>query len=390
MFQATKIRLYPNNKQIQALAQSFGCARWFWNNSLVQTQTTYKETGKGLGQFALNKRLPELKKEFDWLSVAHSQVLQSVSLNLSRSFVNFFEKRAKYPKFKSKHDRQSIQYPQGVKVVDGCKLYLPKIGHVKAVVHRELIGAMKTVTVSKDADGKYYASILIDNALQIPERNYEGKVLGIDVGLTDFAVTSDGSKFESERFFRKSEKNLKKKQQSLSRKMKGSANKNKARILVAKVHSRIARQRNDYLHKLSTRLVSENQVIAVEDLNVKGMMANRKLAKSIGDAGWGMFTAMLRYKTERIGKGYIEVNRYFPSSKTCNVCFQQNQSMSLKVRAWTCKCGASHDRDINAAQNIRDEAKRMMAAGLVATACGGNVRPKLGRKSSVAAIAVEA
>jgi putative transposase len=391
MFQATKVRIYPTPAQQVKLAQAFGCARWFWNNSLAKTQEVYKATGKGLGQFALNARLPVLKTEFEWLTATHSQVLQSVSLNLSRSFVNFFERRARYPKFKSKHSRQTIQYPQGVKVVDGCKLYLPKLGHVKAVIHRELVGVMKTVTVSRDVSGQYYASILLDDGIEQPSVSHDGKFIGIDVGLESFAVTSDGSKFDSKRFFRKSERNLKRKQQSLSRKTKGSNRRNKARLQVAKVHAKVASQRKDYLHKLSRRIVDENQVIAVEDLNVKGMMANRCLAKSIGDAGWGMFTEMLKYKAARVGKGYIEVNRFFPSSKTCSCCMHAQQSMPLQARAWTCdSCGTKHDRDVNAAINIRNEAQRMLAAGLVATASRSNVSPKRGRKSSVAAVACEA
>jgi putative transposase len=391
MFQTTKIRIYPNAQQQQKLAQAFGCARWFWNNSLAKTQETYKETGKGLGQFALNARLPELKKEFEWLTQAHSQVLQSVGLHMSRAFVNFFEKRAKYPKFKSKHGKQSIQYPQGVKIVDGCKIYLPKIGHVKAVLHRELVGTMKTVTVSKDASGHYYAAILMDDGLEVPAPSYDGKFIGVDVGLETFAVTSDGSKFDTKRFFRKAEKNLKRKQQKLARKQKGSANRNKARVLVAKVHAKVANQRKDYLHKLSRRIVDENQVIAVENLNVSGLLKNHSLAKSISDAGWGMFTGFIKYKAQKEGKGYIEVNRWFPSSKLCSGCLTKAPSMPLKVRGWTCAaCGEMHDRDVNAAINIRNEAKRMLAAGLVVTACGGDVRPKRGRKSSVAAIACEA
>jgi putative transposase len=391
MFQATKARLYPAPAQQEKLAQAFGCARWFWNNSLAKTQAVYQDTGKGLGQFALNARLPGLKTEFEWLSDTHSQVLQSVSLNLSRSFVNFFERRARYPKFKSKHRRQTIQYPQGVKVVDGCKLYLPKIGHVKAVIHRELAGVMKTVTVSRDVSGDYYASILMEDGIEQPAVSHDGKIIGIDVGLESFAVTSDGSKFDTKKFFRKAERNLKRKQQNLSRKVKGSKRRNKARVQVARVHARVANQRKDYLHKLSRRIVDENQVIAVEDLFVKGMMANHCLAKSIGDAGWGMFTGMLKYKAARAGKGYIEVNRFFPSSKTCSCCLHAQASMSLQVRTWTCdSCGTRHDRDVNVAINIRNEAQRMLAAGLVATASGGHVSPKRGRKSSVAAVAREA
>ncbi len=390
MITATKIRIYPDDKQVEKLAKSFGCARWFWNNSLAETQKLYHETGKGLGQFALNSRLPILKKEFEWLAEPHSQVLQSVSLNLSRSFINFFEKRAAYPSFKSKHGKQSIQYPQGVKIVEGRKLFLPKIGHVKAKVHREIVGTIKTVTISKTPTGKYFAAILAENELIQPEVSYEGKILGVDVGLTHLAITSDGSKFDNPRHIAKAAKNLRRKQQKLSHKVKGSNTRNKARLLVAKAHERIANTRKDNLHKLSKRLVDENQVIAVEDLHVKGMMKNHCLAKAISDVGWSMFTTMLKYKAERAGKGYIEVNRFFPSSKACSCCGIVVKSLPLTVRSWTCQsCGTLHDRDVNAAKNIALEAQRLIAAGIAGTANRGNVRNKSGRKSSVCSVAVE-
>jgi putative transposase len=387
MLTATKIRIYPNAVQAEKLAKAFGSARWYWNNSLAETQKVYQETGKGLGQYQLNARLPQLTSEIAWLGETHSQVLQSVSLHLSRAFVNFFERRAKYPQFKNKHRKQSIQYPQGVKVVDDCKVFLPKIGHLNAVVHRELAGVIKTVTVSKDPSGKYFASILTENGVNAPVASLNGKILGIDVGLTDLAVTSDGSKFANPKHVDRAQRNLKRKQQHLSRKIKGSNSRNKARLLVAKAHERVAHARKDYLHKLSTRLVHENQVIAVEDLHVKGLMKNHNLARAIGDAGWGAFTHMLKYKTARAGKGYIEVNRFFASSKTCACCLHAQASMPLAIRMWTCdQCGVKHDRDINAAINIRNEAQRMITAGIVVTANGGAVSRHAGRKSSIAPV----
>ena len=390
MLIATKIRLHPTVKQEESLAKAFGCARWYWNNSLAETQKVYKETGKGLGQFALNSRLPELKKEHEWLAETHSQVLQSVSLNMSRAFVNFFERRAKYPNFKSKHGKQSIQYPQGVKIVEGCKIFLPKLGHVKAVVHREIVGTIKTVTVSRNQAGRYFASILTENGVSAPAASFDGKIIGIDVGLTHLAVTSDGSKFDNPRHLAKAAANLKRKQQKLSRKVKGSNTRNKARILVAKAHEHTANARKDWLHKLSRRLVDENQVIAVEDLHVKGMMKNHCLSKAIGDVGWGMFTNFLEYKAARAGKGFIKVNRFFPSSKSCSCCMHVQASMPLNIRSWRCdKCGILHDRDINAAQNIRLEAQRMIAAGIAGTANRGTVSRGRGRKSSIHAGAVE-
>ena len=383
MLAATKIRIYPTPAQEEKLAKAFGCARWFWNNSLAETQKVYQSTGKGLGQYALNARLLPLKAEFEWLAETHSQVLQSVSLNLSRSFVNFFERRAAYPNFKSKHNKQTIQYPQGVKIVDGCKVFLPKLGHVKAVVHRKIIGQIKTVTISRTTTGKYFAALLCDDDIAAPEVSLDGKIVGIDVGLTHLVVTSDGSKFDNPKHLARASKNLK-------RKVKGSNTRNKARLLVAKAHEKTANARKDWLHKLSNRLVNENQVIAVEDLHVKGMMRNHCLAKSIGDAGWGMFSTFLKYKAARAGKGYIEVNRYFPSSKLCSKCGHKQAKMPLHIRAWRCdSCGTFHDRDVNAAENIRNEAQRLIAAGIAGTANLGIVSRKRGRKSSVSADAVE-
>jgi putative transposase len=390
MIAATKIRIYPDAKQTEKLAKAFGCARWLWNNSLNESQKTYQETGKGLGHFSLNNRLPVLKQTVDWLGETHSQVLQSVCLNLSRAFVNFFERRAAYPTFKSKHSKQSIQYPQGVKIVEGRKLFLPKIGHVKAVVHRDIVGTIKTVTISKTLTGKYFAAILTENGLDAPAISFDGKIVGIDVGLTHLAITSDGSKFDNPKHVAKAQKNLKRKQQKLSRKVKGSNTRNKARILVAKAHEKVANARKDYLHKLSRRLVNESQVIAVEDLHVKGMMRNHCLAKAISDAGWGSLTTMLKYKAEQAGKGYIEVNRFFPSSKACSCCLHIQSSMPLNIRSWRCdKCGSLHDRDINAAKNIRNEAQRMIAAGIAGTANRGTVSQVKGRKSSVLARAID-
>jgi putative transposase len=333
--------------------------------------------------------LPELKQEFPWLAECYSQVLQSVSLNLSQAFINFFEGRTKYPNFKSKHGKQSIQYPQHVKLLDGV-IKLPKIGEVKAKIHRVFDGKLKTVTISMSKTGRYHASLLFDDGLPEPEISSQGKAIGIDVGLTHFAITSDGSKFDNPKPLRKREKNLKRKQRKLSRKQKGSKRRDKARRIVARVHERIANTRKDFQHKLSRKLVNENQVIVVENLAVKNMVKNHKLAKAISDCGWSEFTRQLKYKTEKDGKTYLEIGRFFPSSKTCHVCLSQVDSLPLDIRSWECQnCKTKHDRDINAAINIRDEGLRILALGTSATAQGGDVRPKRGRKSSVEAVAVE-
>lgn len=383
MKHAVKVRIYPNDEQIEALSKAFGCARWFWNNSLAETNRLYEETGKGLSQQGMNDRLPALKKEFEWLAEPYSQVLQSVSLNLSRAFINFFEGRAKFPNFKSKHGKQSIQYPQNVKITDeGLKL--PKIGIVPAKIHRTFDGKLKTVTVSLTPSGKYFASLLFDDEQPGVEKSIDGKAVGIDLGLTHFAITSDGSKFDNPRVLKKHSRNLKRKQQKLSRKQKDSNRRKKARRLVARVHERIANTRKDFLHKLSRKLVNENQVIVAGNLAVKNMVKNHNLAKAISDASWSEFTRMLSYKAGNEGKTYLEVDRFFPSSKTCSVCLNRIGDLPLDIRSWQCQnCGTKHDRDVNAAINIRDEGLRILALGTSASANGGKVSPKVGRKKSV-------
>lgn len=373
MYQAYKFRIYPTAEQQTYFAGAFGCCRWFWNYSLNLCQQTYKDTGKGLSRSAIQGLLPNLKKEYPWLTNAYSQSLQVVALNLSTAYKNFFDKRGGFPSFKSKYGRQSISYPQNVKVGDTF-IKLPIIGEVHCVIHRTLDGIVKTLTISKNTDGKYYASILVDDGLEKPESNASGKAIGLDVGLIDFAVTSDGSKYTNPKHLKKHSRNLKRKQQKLSRKQKGSNTRYKAKRLVARVHSRIKRVRVDFLHKLSRKIVNENQVIAVENLNVKGMVRNHCLAKAISDAGWGMFGTMLKYKAQKLGKLYIEIDRFFPSSKTCNNCLHKVSEMPLNVRHWDChKCHSRNDRDINAAKNIRDEALRFLALGTSAAASGGNV-----------------
>lgn len=373
MLNATRIRLYPSDQQAKALAVQFGCARWVWNNALATTGALYRETGKGLNYHAMAIRLPKLKQEFEWLGDADSQALQQSLQCLARAFENFFAKRGRYPRFKSKHGRQSIQYPQRVKI-EGSLIYLPKVGWTKCVVHREIVGRFKTVTVSRNACGQFHAAILTDDDAAMPAVSTAGKAIGIDVGLTHLAVTSDGSKFDNPRHLRKAERNLKRKQQSLSRKKKGSNSRNKARQLVARAHERIACARKDHLHKLSRRIVNENQVIAVETLNVKGMLKNHTLARAVSDVGWNMLTNFLEYKAARAGKAFVKCDRWYPSSKACSACGAICETMPLDVRSWTCAhCGAHHDRDVNAAKNIRAEGLRTLAGGMPAAASGGRV-----------------
>lgn len=245
MLQVVKVRLYPNSQQRITLSQSFGNCRWLWNHFLNLMNQTYKDTGKGLSGYAVKKQIPQLKKEHEWLKLTYSQCLQQVCLNLGVAFNNFFERRANYPRFKSKHGLQSIQYPQNVKKI-GNYLKLPKIGEVKAVFHRPINGTLKTVTISKNKSDQYFAAILFEDDLDQPDPNPKGKAIGIDLGLKHFAITSDGNKFDHPGWLNKHEKNLKVKQKRLSRREKESSNRNKARKIVARVHNKIANCRSDF------------------------------------------------------------------------------------------------------------------------------------------------
>ncbi len=378
--QAVKVRLYPTNSQKITLSRHFGSARWWWNYALNKCIETYKKTGKGLTRSAMNSMLPRLKKqeETEWLKECYSQVLQSVSLNLSRAYLNFFAGRAKYPRFKSKFQKQSIQYPQQVKQIESSLKFPGKLGIVKAKIHRRLDGEIKTVTVSMTTSGKYYASVLLEIEEDAPQNvsvlkdlhsnecspNHQGKIIGIDLGISDFAIIHDGgktSKYDNPRHLSKHEKNLKRKQQKLARKEKGSNRRNKARLLAAKVYERISNVRQDFLHKLSRKIVDNNQVVVVENLNVKGMVRNHKLAKAISDCSWGKFVNFLDYKLTQSGKLLIEIDRFFPSSKTCSNCHYEIDKLPLNVRNWVCpSCKSHHDRDENAAINIRAEGIRIM------------------------------
>ena len=267
---AQKIRIYPDLEQQQKLAQAMGCCRWWWNQALNTCNQTYKETGKGISRSGLNALLPKRKEEYEWLKTGvYSQSLQQTTLNLSRAFINFFEKRARYPRFKSKHRKQSVGFPQSVKVIDD-EIKLPKVGLVKAVFERRYEGKIKTVTVTKNSDGRYFASITYEVEACFISGNGD-KILGIDLGIKDFAIVHDGkktSKYANPRHIKKHEKNLARKQKKLARKKLGSRTRQKAKKLVAKVHARISNSRQDFLHKLSRKLTNESKVIVVENLNV--------------------------------------------------------------------------------------------------------------------------
>jgi putative transposase len=394
VLKAVKVRIYPSEAQQVHLAQAFGCVRWVWNQSLATMTATYQETGKGVTAMTMKKSIPLWKAEFDWLSECYSQCLQQSVLNLGVAFGNFFDGRAMYPTFKNRQGKQSIQYPQNVKVLSDCEIKFPgKLGTVTAKVHRDIEGKVKTVTLSKNPDGRYFASMLVDDGIECPDSSTDGNVVGIDLGLTDFAVTSDGSKYQHPRATKKHEKNLARKQKKLARKKdKTSNNRRKAKLAVAKVHSKIKRVREDFLHKLSRKIVDENQVIVLENLAVRNMVKSHCLAKAISDAGWGMFCTMLKYKAEMVGKVYLEIGRFFASTHLCSNTLKPLPKMDLSVREFDCHhCGQRHDRDINAAINIKNEGLRLLTLGTSVIAPEGYVRPKqYGRKSTTAEAVVVA
>jgi putative transposase len=375
VLKAVKVRLYPTPEQQVALSKSFGCARWYWNHALNTCIQHYQKTGKSLKLAVYKGMLPQLKKELHWLKEdCYSAVLQCVALNLNKAYTNFLAGRAKHPRFKSKHGKQSIQYPQNV-ALKGDFLSVPKIGEIKAVFHREITGTIKTVTISKTPSDRYFASILCETK-NSDDNTLGDKILGIDLGLQDFAIVHDGeevTKYSNPKYLKRHEKNLARKQQKLARKTKGSKARQKFRKLVAKVHERVSNTRQDFLHKLSRKLVDESQAIVVENLNVKGMVRNRKLSKAISDVGWGMFVNFLAYKLERKESKLIEIDRFFPSSKKCSCCGHVINELPLLFREWDCpSCGTHHDRDSNAALNIRNEGIRILTMG------GGNPVPASG------------
>ncbi|MFM6190887.1 RNA-guided endonuclease InsQ/TnpB family protein [Planktothrix sp.] len=380
MLKATKVRLYPTPEQELALAKSFGCARWYWNFALNACIQHYQETGKSLKLASYKGMLPQLKKEYPWLKEdCYSSVLQCVAINLDRAYKNFFEGRAKFPNFKSKHHKQSIQYPQSV-TVNGEYLKVPKIGKIKAIFHQEITGNPKTVTISKTSTDKYFASILCE--VEGTDVKQSGdNIIGIDLGLKDFAITHNGenaTKYANSKHLYRHQKNLARKQKKLSRKTKGSSAREKFRKTVAKVHEKITNSRQDFLHKLSRKLVNESQVIVVENLNVKGMVKNRKLSKAISDVGWGNFVNFIDYKLKQKNGELVEIDRFFPSSKTCSCCGHVLDELSLDIREWDCpNCHAHHDRDENAALNIRNEGIRILTedGGNPVFADGGCVSP---------------
>ncbi len=367
---AFSFRLYPTAEQERILASCFGQVRFVYNYFLHQ-QIDYYATNKGKEKQSLNyhdtaKMLTELKRqpEYVWLNESNSQALQQSLRHLDNAYNNFFNRSFKFPNFKKKSRKQSFSVPQHFDIDNEAKqLRIPKLSPIRIVLHRKIEGVMKSVTISKTPSGKYFASVLCEVEKVIKPKKKGGKI-GIDLGLKSFMVTSNNERVDAPKYLRKSENKLTKLQRHLSRKVKGSNRRNKARIKVARIHEKISNQRNDFLHKLSCRLVSENQAIFAEDLHVKGMMANHRLAKSVVDSGWSEFIRQVKYKSEWNGVYFGQIDRFFPSSKRHFGCGWINESLTLKDREWTCQCGQVVARDFNAAQNILLFGQKSVGQGL--------------------------
>lgn len=360
---AYRYRFYPTPQQAEQLAKTFGCVRFVYNRFLKVRTDSWYEKQERVGYNDTARLLTGLKQqpENTWLQEVSNVCLQQSLRHLDAAFKNFFLGRAKYPTTKKKYAKQSARYTtSGFTFKDG-KLKLAK--HDKPLNikwSRQFNGKPTSCTVSKDAANRYHISILVEE--EVKTLPIVKKEVGIDLGLTHAVITSDGKKVDNQRYFRKQEKRLAKAQRSFSRKKKGGKNRAKARLKVAKIHAKIADQRMDFSHKLTTQLVNENQVIAAESLQVKNLLKNRKLSKAISDVGWFQITNMLEYKSNWYGRSFVQIDKFYPSSKRCHVCGHISDKMPLSVRSWDCpSCGNQHDRDINAAKNIIKAGKAILS-----------------------------
>src|SRR6266702_7314947 len=378
---AYKYRCYPTDEQKGILARTFGCCRYIYNWALHLKSQTYRQTGKSLSYGDLSALLPRLKQqpELAWLTEVSSVPLQQSLRHLERAFLNFFEGRASYPTFKKKHGEQAATYTAAAFTWKDETLTLAKMQVPLDIrFSRPLPEGAKpsTITITKDCAGRYFVSILVEEEIETLPASRE--LIGIDLGLTSMVISSQGEKVGNPRFLARDEQKLARAQRRHAKKQKGSRNREKARRRVAKIHARIRDKRRDYQHKLSLRLIRENQVICIESLPVKNMMQHPTLAKAIADVGWGELVRQLEYKAEWYGRRLLKIDRFYPSSKPCSACGHVLDSLDLDVRKWDCpSCGTHLDRDLNAAKSVLAEGLRRSTEEHAVAACGGPVRANL-------------
>ena len=407
-----RYRIYPSEQQKHNLAIHFGHNRFVWNETLRFIQND--NNGKYTSRNKMSSRLTQIKKEILWLSDAYSQTLQATIKRLDQAYQRFFKKQSSYPKIKKRNTDQSIEFPQNTSVDFSLNcIKIPKIGYIKAILHRKFKGIIKTCTINKSPANDYYACFVVDDGVPLPTVNTNVELTGIDLGIKDLVITSHGQKYGNNKYLKQKLRQLKKAQKILSRRslkkqriqvintklyspysqenpLKSfseekeifSNRREKARLQVAKLHRNVVNCRNDYLHKISRKIVDNNEGLAFESLNIRGMVRNRRLSQSIMDCGWGKLVNYCEYKSRRAGKVCIKIGTFFASSKTCSVCGNKYHGLTLDERVWQCEnCGSKHDRDVNASRNISIEGNRLLEKMVVNGEFESQEKPRKSRYS---------